>query len=278
MRDGSGIRSVVFLKGCPLRCKWCHNPEGLAQGLGIQWQERDCVRCGACGDAWRDMAATGKLPKDCKRELAGRCPTGALKLVGKVMEASDVVADVIKDRRYFRRSSGGMTISGGEPMNQFSFALDLARKVSEQGLSADMETSGMAPTEHYETIAPYVDEFLWDYKATGAEQYKRLTGVSDELILRNLEMLYARGSRIVLRCPLIPDVNDDDAHLRGIADLARSHPKFERIEVMPYHKMGVSKAKRIGYDQREYEVPTKELKAYWKAYLEALSGREIRMN
>ncbi|SEO86295.1 glycyl-radical enzyme activating protein [Propionispora vibrioides] len=278
IHDGPGIRSNVFLKGCPLRCLWCHNPEGLSCGIGLQYYERNCTHCGRCGHIYRDIKSTEKLSDDQKRDLARHCPYRALRLVGELMTAEEVVAEVVKDARYFKSSGGGMTISGGEPMLQAKFAIELAKLAKEQGIMTALETSGFSALENYIQIMPYIDTFLWDYKATSEETHKKLVGVSNELILANLHCLYERGAKIVLRCPLIPGVNDSEEHLRGIANMCKRYPNLAAIEVMPYHKMGVSKAKRIGYEQEEYYVPEKELKNYWKSKIEEYGGKLTRMN
>lgn len=278
VRDGPGIRSNVFLKGCPLRCLWCHNPEGLTPGVGLQHFERDCVGCGACGHVYRDMAAANRLSEKEKERLAAVCPHGALKLVGERMGTREVLDDVLKDRRYFASSGGGLTISGGEPLMQPDFAAELAQMAQAEGVSVAVETSLYAPWEVVERLSEHVNVWLVDYKATDDATHQRLVGVSQARIRENLERLYQSGARIILRCPLIPGVNDDEGHLRGIAEMSKAYPDLEGIEVMPYHKMGVSKARRIGYSQEEYDVPESALKECWQAAIEGFGGRVTKMN
>ena len=278
IHDGPGIRSAVFLKGCPLRCLWCHNPEGLECNMGVQYYENDCVGCGACGFIFKDMSKISRLDEEKKKQLVKECAYHALRMVGEYMSVDEVIYEVIKDARYFRSSKGGITISGGEPMMQASFAIELAKAAKEADISTSLETSGFSSLENYQKILPYIDTFLWDYKATGEEMYQKLVGASDQKILSNLDALYHQGANIILRCPLIPGVNDCEEHLRGIAQMYLKYPNFAGIEIMPYHKMGTSKAKRIGYEQQEYAVPDKDLKVYWKQKIEEYGGKLTRIN
>ena len=278
IHDGPGIRSTVFLKGCPLRCKWCHNPEGLPCSLGIQYYQRDCKRCGACKHAYKNLKELSQTDEETKREIAEHCPYHAFKLVGEYMTVDEIMKLVVKDKNYFTASNGGITISGGEPMMQAKFAIEIAKAAKENSISTALETSGFGNLRDYEAILPYVDTFLFDYKATGDQMYKDLTGVSDELIKSNFKYLYSKGANIVLRCPLIPKINDTDEHLNGIAQMYKDYPNLKGIEIMPYHKMGVSKAKRVGVDQKEYGVPNKELKKVWEAKIESFGGKITKMN
>ena len=278
IHDGPGIRSAVFLKGCPLRCLWCHNPEGLECKMGVQYYENDCVGCGACGFIFKDMSKISRLDEEKKKQLVKECAYHALRMVGEYMSVDEVIYEVIKDARYFRSSKGGITISGGEPMMQASFAIELAKAAKEADISTSLETSGFSSLENYQKILPYIDTFLWDYKATGEEMYQKLVGASDQKILSNLDALYHQGANIILRCPLIPGVNDCEEHLRGIAQMYLKYPNLAGIEIMPYHKMGTSKAKRIGYEQQEYAVPDKDLKVYWKQKIEEYGGKLTRIN
>lgn len=278
IHDGPGIRSTVFLKGCPLRCLWCHNPEGLSCGIGIQYYENECFKCGHCGNIYENMEHVELLSEEEKHRLAKECPGHALRLVGEYMSVEQVMEQIMKDYRYFRSSQGGITISGGEPMMQPSFSIELARAAKKSGITVSLETSGFSSIENYRSIMPYVDTFLWDYKATTDEMHKRLTGVSERKILRNLDELYRNGAQIVLRCPLVPEVNDTEEHLKGIAEITKKYPKLKGIEIMPYHKMGVSKAKRTGILQKEYQVPQKEKKMYWVEKIKEYGGKVTYVN
>lgn len=274
IHDGDGIRSNVFLKGCPLRCLWCHNPEGLITEVGIQYIRNKCRGCGKCGYIFKNMHDLYIKSEDEKLQYAKKCLYGALEPVGKWMSVKEIIDDVMKDLRFFKNSNGGITVSGGEPMLQFDFTLELLKEAKKQGIRTAMETSGFAPLEHYQQVLPYVDEFLWDYKETNDEKHKEFTGVSNEKILKNLETLYAQGAKIVLRCPIIPGLNDTREHFQGIAARSIQMKDLKGVELMPYHKFGVAKDARIGrMEQKEYEVPSKEMKKDWEDQIRSMGGR-----
>lgn len=274
IHDGEGIRSNVFLKGCPLRCLWCHNPEGLSKRIGIQYIKNKCRGCGRCGYIFKNMHDLYIKSEKEKEEYERLCPYGALELVGKWMSITEVIDDVMKDLRFFKKSNGGITVSGGEPMLQYEFTLELLKEAKRQGIQTAMETSGFAPLEHYQEVLPYVDEFLWDYKETNDEKHKEFTGVSNKKILENLDALYAQGARIVLRCPIIPGLNDTKEHFQGIAMRSSQMEQLKGVELMPYHKFGVAKDIRIGrMKQKEYEVPSKELKELWERQIQEFGGK-----
>lgn len=269
IHDGEGIRSNVFLKGCPLRCLWCHNPEGLSKRIGIQYIKNKCRGCGRCGHIFKNMHDLYIKSEKEKEAYERLCPYGALELVGKRMSVREVIDDVMKDLRFFKKSNGGITLSGGEPMLQYEFTLELLKEAKKQGIQTAMETSGFAPLEHYQEILPYVDEFLWDYKETNEEKHKEFTGVSNKKILENLDALYAQGANIVLRCPIIPGLNDTEEHFQGIAMRSSQMERLKGVELMPYHRFGVAKDVRIGrMKQKEYEVPTKEMKEQWEKQIQ----------
>ncbi len=231
VNDGPGIRTTVFFKGCPLRCLWCHNPESYTFDTQVMFHKEHCVQCGMCNT---DIAL---------------CPTGAKKIVGRKVTVDDVLANVLEDTHFYESSGGGITLSGGEPMAQPAFALSLAKAAKEKGLHVCMETSGFCSSESLKEIQPYIDIFLFDYKATGDEAHLAFTGVSQELILQNLYMLDDLGADIILRCPMIPGYNITDEHINGIIDVASKLRHLSEIHLEPYHNIGVSK--RIGLGMRE---------------------------
>jgi len=173
-------------------------------------------------------------------------------LKGYETSVDEVLKEVLKDRDYYESSGGGLTLSGGEPMAQFDFAKALLIGAKSYGLHTCMETCGYAPQTHFQEILPLVDLFLYDYKATDPLLHKKLTGVSNDLILSNLAYLYNQKARIILRCPLIPGVNDDEEHLAGIADISRRFPGLDGIEIMAYHNLGTDKSLMLGR-QPEYQ-------------------------
>ena len=274
IHDGEGIRSNVFLKGCPLRCLWCHNPEGLSSQIGIQYIQNKCRGCGRCGYIFKNMHNLYIKTESQKQVYVDQCVYGALEPVGKWMTVTEVIDDVMKDLRFFKESDGGITVSGGEPMLQHEFTLALLKEAKKRGIQTAMETSGFALLEQYKQVLPYVDEFLWDYKETDEIKHKEFTGVSNQRILENLDALYKDGANIILRCPIIPGLNDTEEHFRGIAQRSSQMKNLKGVELMPYHKFGVAKDTRIGrMEQKEYEVPSKNMKKYWEEQIIAMGGR-----
>ena len=263
VRDGPGIRTSVFFKGCPLRCIWCHNPESHSTKSQLSFQASLCVGCMECvrvcpvGVHQRvvvDGSAVHAVDHSrcigCGKCLEVCC-YDALSLIGKSYTVDQVLAQIKMDLPYYaipdqNGEFGGVTLTGGEPMAQFEFLGHLLKRLHELGIHVAMETCGFAETERYLALLPYVDLFLYDYKATDPEKHTRFTGVGNQLILQNLRALSDAGARIVLRLPLVPGVNDDDAHLRGIAAVINSHAGIEHAEVMGYHTLGLSKSDAIG--------------------------------
>lgn len=232
VNDGPGIRTTVFFKGCPLRCIWCHNPESYVAESQVMFHKEQCIHC--------DM---------CKCDIA-LCPTGARKVVGYKASVEEVMSEVLEDAFFFESSGGGLTLSGGEPMAQPDFALALARGAKEKGLHVCMETSGFCNSEQLRRIQPYVDLFLYDYKATGDKDHIAYTGVSQELILKNLFMLNDLGAEVILRCPMVPGYNMTAEHADGIIDVASKLKTLSEIHLEPYHNIGISK--RIGLGMEEH--------------------------
>ena len=275
LQDGPGIRTTVFLKGCPLRCLWCHNPESQDPHPELSFRPECCIGCGwcfqVCPHGGRSPEHPGELRRDrCRRcgRCTERCYAGALELVGKTMTADEVLQEVLADREFYRHSGGGLTISGGEPLTQFPFVLELARAAKQQGIAVALDTSGYAPYEQLEALLPWVELFLYDCKATGAERHRELTGVDNVRILDNLARLDAAGARIWLRCPLVPGLNDQPEHLAAIADLANRRPRIERITLHPYHALGRDKEQRMGYHRPEVKAADftpEEIVEHWLA-------------
>ena len=272
IHDGPGIRTAVFFKGCPLHCLWCHNPESQSPRPEIFFNSEKCIGCGwcfqNCPEQCHVMEDGNHMFKRDKCRRCGvcteKCYAGALEVAGKEMSAEEVMAEVMKDKVFYETSNGGMTLSGGEPMAQFSFCKELLSLAKKNGLHTAIETCGYAPWDEYEQILPLVDLFLFDVKATSPEKHKEFTGVDNILIRNNLDKLAAAGAKIVLRCPLIPGVNDDDEHLDAIGALAERIRPLE-VNVEPYHPLGVNKSKRLGrapdYDNSEF-TPDEKVKYY----------------
>lgn len=271
IQDGPGIRTTVFLKGCPLHCLWCHNPESQSFRQELSCSAGLCVKCGACekvcpqsvhkiqGDTheirYQDCIACGNCVE--------ACAIHALHLVGKAYTAEEVLKIVKKDEIFYAQGGGGLTISGGEALSHPAFALELFQKAKEQGIHCCLETSGFASREVMESFLPWVDLVLFDFKVHSQELMKEYVGGDLQRILENLDMIYQAGTGIVLRCPIIPQVNDTPAHFQAIQGLIDKYPGLQGVELMAYHNLGLSKGKNIGKPSQEYETPSKETKATW---------------
>ena len=247
--DGPGIRTTVFLKGCPLDCMWCHNPESKSRLPQLSFNKDKCTYCGACLEV---CAPKGHAFEENKHSLdrslcvmcgrcAGACPSGSLEVIGQTMDADEVMKAVLKDKPFYR-GEGGMTVSGGEPFYQFSFLMELLKSARENGIHTCVETSGFTSRANMEKAAEYIDLFLYDCKLTTNEAHKKYTGVPNEPILENLFMVDEMGKKVILRCPIIPGINDNDEHFQGIANIANKLKNIVRVEVMAYHSLGESKA------------------------------------
>ncbi|WP_334137322.1 glycyl-radical enzyme activating protein [Muricomes intestini] len=261
LHDGPGIRTTIFLKGCPLDCVWCHNPESKKTKAQLGFLEKNCVGCGKCQEVCKHdvhiITQKGCHEIDYSNCVqcgccANTCPSGALKIYGKRMTSEEIIETVMKDWDFYQKSGGGLTVSGGEPMLQFECLLELLKKAKAKGLHVCLDTSGQAPEEKYLTIAEYVDLFLFDYKMTDEQQHRRYTGVDNQLILKNLDSLGRHKSHVYLRCPIIPGINDNEIHYRSIAQLSRKYDNIDQVNLMMYHDMAKGKAAQIG---EEYSLP-----------------------
>ena len=266
IHDGPGIRTTVFLKGCPLTCLWCHNPEGIAPYPQLAFTPSLCIGCGHCFECCTQgahVAANGGhlLARErcvaCFACVEG-CYSGALETVGKAMNVSEVLDEVIKDKAFYEESGGGMTLSGGEPLAQLQFARGLLQGARSLGLHTCVETCGFADEQDMADIVPVVDLFLFDFKETDSERHRAATGQSNERIVRNLRLLDELGAIIVLRCPIVPGINLRDDHLAGIASVAQSLRIEPAVEVLGYHPLGESKRARFGTTGATYPPLSRE--------------------
>lgn len=259
VHDGPGIRTTVFLKGCPLNCIWCHNPESQMASLSLACYSEKCVGCGACINACpnecHSFSESGEHIIDREKcGLCGKCveacPFSALEIFGKKASAALVIEEVLRDKAFYKNSGGGMTVSGGEPLMQGDFLVALLRGAKEEGIHTSVETSGFGSESTVRAAAEYTDIFLFDIKVTSEEKHRELTGVPFAPIKKNLLLLDSLGKKIILRCPLVPGVNTDEEHIDKIAEIAAELNNLLEVNVMAYHTLGNGKYDALGMENK----------------------------
>ena len=269
LHDGPGVRTVVFLKGCPLRCFWCQNPEGLNRKREIQFIVRNCIMCRTCASVCPTNAHQFVEDRhiflrerciDCGRCVES-CPAGALQYTGREVSVEGVVEEVLQDKDYYDLSKGGVTLSGGEPLMQPEFSKAVLEGCKLMSIHTAIETSLFAPWESVEMVLPYVDLIMFDIKHIESSVHKRVTGVSNELILENArKLLFEAKVPLIVRTPIVPTVNDSSEVVVKIAEFIRGSSNLEYYELLPFHKLGQSKYQNLGleYPAKDLERPSKE--------------------
>ena len=252
--DGPGIRTTVFLKGCSLNCNWCHNPECIHPEFQIQFFADRCTQCGACVQA---------CPVQAQKIIAGQrvflretcvntgdcvdvCDSGALQWVGKKITADEVIQEFNKDRVFYEKSRGGITISGGEPLLQPDFTQAILSDCKQSGIHTSVDTAGNIPWQFFEQVLPYTDLFLYDLKCINPEKHLSATGSGNRLILNNLSQLLKENKEIWIRIPLIPNINDQDEDILDFSAVLASMKQIQKIQLIPYHRYGVGKYDSLG--------------------------------
>lgn len=271
--DGPGIRTTVFLKGCPLSCVWCHNPESQKFRKEISFDGNRCVGCRACepvcphGSHQFGGQGHGFDRSGC--DICGRCVDvclyGALRMVGSEMTVNQIIDTVLRDRVFYDESEGGMTLSGGEPLSQPQFSFSLLQAAKRNGLHTCVETCGYVARGTLLDISSVTDIFLYDLKHMIPEKHVEYTGVDNQSIIDNLIALDSSGAKSILRLPIIPGCNDNEAHLQKVGALSMALRNVLRIELLPYHPLGVSKNMQVG-QKAEYDneaIPDATAKEVW---------------
>ena len=254
VHDGPGIRTTVFFKGCPLHCPWCHNPEYIRPAAEIACYPARCIGCGDCRRVCPEGAAIVEPVVRIDRErctgcgwCADGCPANALVRVGRDYDVAALVALLLRDRRYFEASGGGVTLSGGEPTRRMTFCGDLLERLKQEGIHTAIETSGFFAWDAFETSClPHLDLILFDLKIAAPQRHREIVGVDNETIHANLKRLLSdHANRVIVRIPLIPGYTMDHDNLVRIAErLHRYHAP--RCSLLPYHPMGLGKAESVG--------------------------------
>ncbi|MGM9668336.1 MAG: glycyl-radical enzyme activating protein [Faecousia sp.] len=283
--DGPGIRTTVFLKGCPLRCAWCHNPESFSPAPQLRFLEHLCSGCGACAAVCEHGVhhlSGGKHTVDFSKcaacgQCTAQCPNGALSIVGREATVEEILEIVVRDRAYYEASGGGMTVSGGEPTMQPQFLLELLKGAKQAGIHTCLETNGYIPEPVLASVLPFVDLFLLDFKLTGEERLTHYTKASGDLWQKTMQTLTEKGKDVILRLPVIPGINDTDAHFAQAAGIQQAHPNVLDIEIMPYHSIGAAKWEQLGltYSLPGLETVSQAQSDIWRKTLERCKN-EIR--
>lgn len=271
LHDGDGIRTTLFIKGCPLRCAWCQNPEGLSAGIRVWYSRNDCLGCRACersckrhaiawgGEGVRVDHALCNLCGDCVKA----CPAGALRFDGALMSAQEAIAEIRKDRVFFGKD-GGVTLSGGECLSSPEFTLEVLRGCQELGIGTNVETCLYAPPETVLAVAGLCDRVIADIKLMDPVRHKAATGMDNALILSNIRMLAKRGTDLLLRTPLIPGYTDDAENIAAIADFIAELGADIPLELLNFNPMFVGKYKALGlecvFGANQKELPRERVK------------------
>ncbi len=269
INDGPGIRITIFLKGCPLSCAWCHNPEGISPNLQKLYSRAKCIGCGTCVENCPVNALTltpeGIVTRTDLCDLCGICadvcPTKAMEMSGKEISIEEVLKVIRRETVMMDASSGGVTISGGEPMMQSEFLINLLDALGREGIHRAVDTTGLSKTETLLEVAKRTDLFLYDLKMMDPERHKKFTGVTNEKILENLQKLAGSGAAINIRIPLIRGVNADEANIWQTAEFVASLAGEKKlVSLLPYHNIAIHKYGKLGreYDPMEMEEPSQQ--------------------
>ncbi len=280
--DGPGIRTVVFIKGCPLHCPWCHNPENISNKMGLYFHADKCERCGRCVAVCPENAITllefdGSLPQRDRDKCSQcmkcvlECPTGALEQVGETLTMDDILRESVSDMPFYRKSGGGVTISGGEPLLFPEFTLELARELKKKYVHVAVETSGFGDWEHLSKIAEYADLFLFDLKHMNSLRHQAVVGVPNNIIHDNLRKL-VNLNRVVVRVPVIPGFNNDNHNFNTMAEFLKSlNRPVASVDLLPFHNFGEKKYRQLDKKYNYKGMPNMQ-KEEVTEFMEILKG------
>lgn len=284
--DGPGIRTTLFMKGCPLRCSWCHNPEGQAAHPELVFNDSKCIGCTSCVNACPEGAITftengprTDRSKCCNCGTCAQvCPSGARELIGKYVSPEEAVAEVEKDVLFYRNSGGGVTVGGGEPTMQPRFLVDLLRKCQQKGIHTALDTSGYVKMATLERVLKHVDLVLYDIKHIDPVKHTRHAGVSNDLVLENARTVCGTGIPVIVRVPVIPRCTDEEDNIRGIAAFVSGLGAVVRVDLLPFHRLGEPKYRQLDrdYDFEGTQPPTDEHMESLKQTVESY-GLEARV-
>ena len=234
IHDGPGIRTTVFFKGCPLSCKWCHNPESVSAGPQQVFNPAKCIQCGRC-------AGKAGISND-----AGVCPTGARETIGREITVPELMNEINKDLLFYEQSGGGVTFSGGEPFFQARFLLEALSQCKKECIATAVDTSGFCDTAALLKAAETADYFLYDIKFINSQKHEKYCGAPNTVILENLLRISQTKAKLLIRIPVIPTINDDMEEMAGICEFIKNFGNIETVHLLPYHSIHSDKYKRLG--------------------------------
>lgn len=264
VHDGPGIRTTIFVKGCNLRCQWCHNPESYRKESEMQYFVEKCVGCGECIAACPNgiRIENGKRvgTENCVlcRECEDACMSGALKFAGEDYTVEQLMKIAVRDLDYYSSSGGGVTVSGGEPLLQYEFVAALFEELKKAGISTALDTAGNVEFERFAHVLPHTDLVLLDLKIMDEELHRQYTGVSNKKILENAKKLMEAGQRMHIRVPLMAGVNDSMENAHALKEFLQGYDCVEEVRFLPYHNMGLTKAASVNTEMQEFQAPTEE--------------------
>ena len=287
VNDGPGIRTVVFFKGCPLNCVWCHNPESKSREQELSFSRKKCILCKKCSEIcpWdvhtfeNNTHHIDRIKCTMCGKCVDECVFSALDVIGKAYSLDEIMAEIKKDDIFFG-DEGGVTFSGGEPFMQFDALYELLKICKKEGYSTCIETSGFTTKENIIQASKYTDYFLYDCKETNSLNHKKYVGADNKLILENLSALCGVNAHVILRCPIIPGINDRQEHFDNIAKIANQYSCIKAIELMPYHPLGITKAAQIGKTSHYLDNQFMEIKTakYYSECIKSKTDIPVKVN
>lgn len=275
LNDGSGIRTTVFFKGCNFKCAWCHNPESFSSVPQISVDHNKCTNCRKCETACENKVHIFNNNSHTINEEACThclscvdiCPSKAISVIGKEWTIEETVSECMKDKMYYQKDNGGVTFSGGEATLQYDFLLELAKSLKELGIHTCLETNGALSSKKLTELSKYIDVFLFDFKHYDDNLHKKYIGSSNKIVFESLQLLGKLNKNVVLRCPIIPNINDCDQHFDMINSLKQKYKNISKVELMPYHSIGTSKWNNLSmdYSLEKTVVPDEAMIEKWKS-------------